>query len=90
MSDIAVREQEVSEAEAISEALVPYFPEDGKKSKYLSLRACGFGFRESFQLSGVSMRSVMRWRKEDPEFRRLDLGSATELRNRLEIGRAHV
>ena len=72
-----------SEAENITEAMVPYFPEDSKKSKYISYRVSGFTVREALHLTGIHERSVQRWRKSDPKFLELESTGISELRKGL-------
>ena len=69
-----------SDTEAIAESLVPYYPEDSRKTKYLSFRACGFAVREAIELCGISQRTVMRWRADDSTFKELDGKGLGELR----------
>lgn len=71
------------EAEAIAESIVPYFPDDSKKSRYLAFRATGFTFREAAQLAGISEKSVHNWRNSDPEFCQLDLAGISDLKKKL-------
>jgi hypothetical protein len=72
-----------STPEDIAEAIVPYFPEDGKKSKYLAYRVCGFNMREAMYHVGVTYTSVKRWRDTDAEFARLDTSGLNELKEKL-------
>ena len=69
--------------ENISSAVIPYFQDDDKRSKYLSFRVAGFNVRESMDLSTCSWRSVKRWREDDPEFGELDTTKLPELRKQL-------
>jgi len=71
------------DTEAIVESLMPYFPEDSRRGKYLSYRACGFTIREAVSLTGITERTLRRWREADPEFRKMDLEMVTDLRARL-------
>lgn len=66
--------------EAIAEAIVPYFPDDTNKSRYLSYRACGFTVTESIKFASIATRTLRRWRADDDEFRRLDTLGISELR----------
>jgi len=70
------------ESENITEAMVPYFPDDKKKSKYLSFRVTGFTIRESLNLAGVTEASLRRWRRIDPEFAQFDSGGISELKKK--------
>jgi len=56
---------------------------DGKKSVYLSYRACGFTIREAQRLAGVTQRTVLRWRKADPEFKAADTTKLAQIRKQL-------
>jgi len=69
--------------EQVAESILPYFPDDSRKSKYLSFRVCGFGVREAAGLAGVTESSVRNWRKNDPEFKALDLSGISELKKQL-------
>lgn len=69
--------------EDIAEAIVPYFPEDGKKSRYLAYRVCGFNTREAMDMADVTQTSVRRWRVADEEFARLDTTGLNELKEQL-------
>jgi len=71
------------QAEHIAEAMVPYFPEDEKKSRYLSFRVAGFTFREALAMVGVHEKTVKRWRKSDPAFAAIDLTGLSELKKQL-------
>lgn len=72
-----------SGSESIAQAIVPYFPEDSKKSRYLSYRVCGFTLREARDLAGVTETSIRRWRNSDPEFAKLDTTGLSELKEQL-------
>ena len=67
----------------IAENIVPYFPEDGKKSKYLAYRVCGFNMKESMDRADVTYNSIKRWRGEDEEFYKLDTTGLNELKEKL-------
>jgi len=75
--------------ESIVESAMPtrlgslHYPEDSRKGKYLSYRACGFTIRESIRLVNVSERTLRRWRDADPEFAKIDLEGMGELRAKL-------
>jgi len=73
----------VATPEDIAESIVPYFPEDGKKSKYLAYRVCGFNMREAMYHANVTFTSVKRWRNEDEEFSKLDTSGLNELKEKL-------
>jgi len=75
--------EKLSETEAIAEAIVPYFPDDTKKSKYLSYRVTGFTMREALKLADVSETSIRGWRRTDPEFAKIDKAGLNELKEKL-------
>jgi len=70
-------------SQEIAEALVPGVQDTTKKAAYLRERIAGFNVRESLQRAGCSMRSVNRWREEDPEFNHLDTKGLIEARREL-------
>lgn len=72
-----------TETEKIAEVMVPSYLDDTKKSKYLRERIAGFNVRESMGRAGCSVRSVRRWREQDPEFNRLDTIGLIEARKEL-------
>lgn len=74
---------EPGDTEKLVESMMPYFPDDSRKSKYLGYRATGFAIREAVHLTGITERTLRRWRDADPEFRRLDLEAVGELRAQL-------
>ena len=63
-----------------SQAVLPYYVDDTKKTKYLSFRATGFAPAEARELADVTKRSVERWRADDKDFRRYDTVDIAELR----------
>lgn len=69
--------------EQVAEAMLPYFPEDSRKSKYLSYRVCGFGVKEAAQLVGVTQTAVRNWRNQDSDFAALDLSGLSQLKKGL-------
>lgn len=69
--------------EQIAHSIVPYFPDDNKKSKYLSYRVSGFSVMEAAQLAGCHLKSVRRWRLADEQFSKIDLEGVNELRKQL-------
>lgn len=73
----------MSDAEEITKALTPVFPEDGKRAAYLSYRIAGFNMREAAELVKVKQRTIMRWREADSEFADLDTIGLAELRKQL-------
>jgi hypothetical protein len=70
-----------SDPHSIVESLLPYYSNDTTKNRYLSFRAAGFTVNESIALAVTSYRSVMRWRADDPEFKRLDTEDIGHLRD---------
>ena len=74
---------EPDNTESIAESIVPYYPDDSRKTRYLSFRACGFTFREALHLCGISQRTVQRWRADDSTFKELDTKGLGELRQHL-------
>jgi len=78
----AVRDEAPTEV-LIAESLLPYMMGDGKKTLYLSYRVCGFAPREAYKLANVTQRTVMRWRKVDPEFKALDTHKLPAVRKQL-------
>lgn len=76
-------DQETPSEVLIAESLLPYMLGDGKKSAYLSYRVCGFAIREAQRLAGVTQRTVLRWRKADPEFKALDTHKLPAVRKQL-------
>lgn len=72
-----------SNPEAIASQLVPYYPEDGKKATYLKFRVTGFGVNESCLLADVHHKTVLLWRRKDPEFRAIDTSNLESLRQNL-------
>ena len=75
MSDIVE-----SETTEIARSVIPDFAGDDKKALYLSYRVANFSFRESVELSGVSEKSVKRWREASEDFNHLDTDGLTDLR----------
>jgi hypothetical protein len=86
--DTAVKPQNVtvidgSNPEAIATSGVPYYPEEGKKANYLKYRVSGFGITESCTLADVHHKTVLRWRRLDPEFAKIDTADMETLRKNL-------
>ncbi len=69
-----------TETTNMSQAIIPFYPEDTKKSRYLSFRVANFTVTESCKFAGVTLTSVRRWRVVDEQFKNLDLNGLTELR----------
>ena len=72
-----------SSPEGLAEAFLPYYPEDTKKASYLKFRVAGFGFVDSCLLADVHKKTVMRWRNDDPEFKRIDTADMATIRQKL-------
>lgn len=62
------------------EGMLPYYPDNTRKSNYLSYRAVGFTLREAINLAGISERTVKRWREEDEDFAILDTTGLMQLK----------
>lgn len=73
----------MSDAENISQVMIPFCQDDTKRSKYLGFRVAGFSVREAMGLAKCSMRSVKRWRELDLEFNELDTVGLVEARKQL-------
>ena len=69
-----------SESENVAEAMVPYFPDDHKKSKYLSYKVMGFTFKEAMHLANTTVRSIQHWRQTDEKFKQLDSMGVSEIK----------
>jgi hypothetical protein len=78
-----VRLAETDPIESITESLMPVFSDSSLKSKYLSFRATGFSMRESVKLTGISMRTLQRWREDDARFKKTDLDGMNDIRKRM-------
>lgn len=78
-------EVKAADTQAIAEALIPYFAQDGQRIAYLGYRANGFNQAESRELAGLkgkhSVHTVYRWRKEDELFAYLDGEGLSQLRD---------
>ena len=66
--------------EETAQGTVPYWADDSNKTKYLSFRATGFSVEESRVLTGVTNRTISRWRDSDEDFHRLDGPDIGDLR----------
>jgi hypothetical protein len=75
------KEIEASDAESISESMLPLY-NDGNKATYLRYRVCCFSVREATQLAGLSEWTIPRWRK-DPAFLQLDTVEMPRLQREL-------
>jgi len=74
---------ETALAERVVEGMLPYYPDETRKSTYLSFRAVGFTYREAINLAGISDRTVKRWREADAEFARIDTTGLMELKKQM-------
>lgn len=70
--------QTMPDPEAIeaTQALLPYLNSESKveqsKAQYLAYRFTGFNVHEAILQADISYRTVMRWRKADAQFNKLD------------------
>ena len=71
------------DTQGIVEGILPYFPDDTGKTRYLSFRSVGYNVHESCSLTKISYRTVMRWRVADVEFRELDTKGLSVLRDKV-------
>lgn len=55
------------DVEAILQAKLPLIT-NPRKASYLSYRATGFKVREACNLAEINLSTVLRWRREDPDF----------------------
>lgn len=76
-------EIDTSSTEQMSSAITPIFTDDTKKAKYLSYRVANFSVMEACQLADCHIKSVRRWREDDPEFNAIDTSGMTHLRKKL-------
>jgi hypothetical protein len=75
--------EEITTTEGIAQSLIPYYTDGGKKARYLSYLVAGFSVMESVQLSKIHLKSVKRWREEDPNFKVIEDKTTSELREQL-------
>ncbi len=73
----------ITEEESIAKGILPYLPGSSSKQEYLALRACGFSIREAIAETGVTQRTVERWRQSDSLFAYYDSTGLAELRKLL-------
>lgn len=73
----------MTESEGVAQALVPYYIDGTKKSRYLSYLIANFSVMESCKLANVSLRTVRTWRETDPHFVELEERSSSEIRKQL-------
>ena len=66
--------------EAVAESLMPYYPDDTNKTKYLSYRASGFTKREALALINCAERTLRDWCQHDPDFAAMDNQMLGEMR----------
>jgi hypothetical protein len=60
--------------------LIPLLSGSSNKARYLSYRATGFPVKQAAKLAGVRQHQVTLWRKNDPEFLRLEMEELPKLR----------
>jgi len=73
----------MSDAGNISQAILPYYPDDSQKARYLAYRVSGFTMREACELVPCSTRVIYKWREQDEQFRKIDGEGLTDLRKQL-------
>lgn len=73
----------MSEVEGMAQALVPFYTDGGKKSKYLSYIVSNFSVTEAAKLANVHLKTVREWRKADPRFEEIENRGLTDLRKQL-------
>ena len=81
-TDVATSTDEVVDdldEEDLLLARIPLLAGSENKSKYLSLRAVGFGVTASAQMVGVTRLTVSGWRKRDKVFRDIEENRLVEL-----------
>lgn len=81
MEDLIKPEQ--TPTESIVSTLMPYYTEGSKKAKYLGYIIAGFSIMEACKLVDIHLKTVIRWRDNDPVFLALEEKSRTELREQL-------
>lgn len=75
---------DVTTTEGIAQSLVPFYTDGGKKAKYLSYTVAGFSVMESIKLvPKLHLKTVQRWRDNDPNFASIEQRASTELRKQL-------
>ena len=74
---------ELTTTEGITQAMVPYFTDGTKKGVYLSYIIANFAVMEAIKLSKTSLRSVRRWREDDPTFAAIESQCRTDIRKQL-------
>lgn len=71
------------DAKSIVESIIPLYTDDTKKARYLSYRVANFSVLESCKLAGVHIKSVRRWREDDPSFYAIDVTNMENVRKEL-------
>ncbi|KKK54908.1 hypothetical protein LCGC14_3079890 [marine sediment metagenome] len=74
---------ELTTTENIAQSIIPFYMDGGKKAHYLSYLVSGFSVMEACKMAKVWHKSVMRWRKDDPNFIELEGMAVGELREQL-------
>lgn len=75
--------EQITPTEGMAQAILPYYTDGGKKARYLSYIMTGFSVMESISLVKCHLKSVLRWREEDPVFRELEKKCNSSLREEL-------
>ena len=75
--------EQLTTTEGITRAILPYYTDGGKKASYLSYVVAGFSVTEATKLADVHLKSVHRWREDDPAFSVLEEQARTSLRRQL-------
>ena len=74
---------ELTTTEGIAHALLPYYTDGSNKARYLTYIMSGFSVTESIELAHVHLKTVYRWRDDDPIFVELEAKAKTTLRKQL-------
>lgn len=73
--------------EGMAQSLLPFYifstQEYNKKARYLSYLVAHFSVMEACKLAKVHLKTVMRWRREDPSFYLVEKQCGTELAKKL-------
>lgn len=82
---IEKKELEPIQADDVEEALKARLPliNNPRKASYLANRACSFSVRESCNMAGITQATVMKWRREDEDFRMWESKSLSFLQHDL-------
>jgi len=72
-----------TDTQAIAESMLPVFTDHSNKNKYMALRIANFTVTEAAQLTGITLATVLKWRRDDPEFLKQDTEGLTESKKKL-------